>query len=261
MHKGLRNLVVAWGAAACALAANAAACFLSPRAGAAMVQDGKEQLSLTGPRAFDNCERVVVVKGVVLAQYLDKAGAARTEELAEGKALAATNFDPNTAPVRGVARGLVAVLTDPRERSSAGQKYFDKPAQIGAPFGDVYLPPGGLPVRFVDLEGDARVQITDATGNAVVLEAAAAQGMTLDRARFRAGGKYGVRVNSARGKLPPGAFEVVPADLAGELDQALKAIDADALLDADTRAIARALVFEREGLSFNRETALRELKK
>lgn len=261
MDKASRNLVVASLTAAGVLSAHAAACFLSPRGGAAVVQEGREQIALGGPRAFDQCERVTVVKGVVLAQYLDKTGAARTEELAEGKALAAANTDPNAAPVRGVARGLVAVLTDPRERASPGQKYFDKPAQVGAPFGDVYLPPGGLIVRFVDLEADARVQIADAASNAVLLDVAAAQGMTLDRARFRPGGTYSVRVSSARGKLPPGAFEVVPAELAGELDQALKAIDADALLDPGTRAIARALVFEREGLSFNRETVLRELKK
>jgi hypothetical protein len=41
----------------------------------------------------------------------------------------------------------------------------------------------------------------------------------------------------------------------------LSAIDADPLLDTDKRWLARALVFEREGLTFNRELALREMKK
>ena len=208
-----------------------------------------------------NCARVIVTKGLAVAQYLDKQGKLRTEEVSEGKGITVANLDANAAPVRAVARGLMAVLTDPKERSAAGQKYFDKPAQVGAPFGDVYVPPEGLAVRFVNLEGDARVQIADAATNATLLEAMAAQGLTLDRARLRAAGKYSVRVLSARGKLPPGAFEVVAQDLSNELDQALKAIDADELLDANTRPIARALVFEREGLSFNREIALREIKK
>ncbi len=247
-----------------ALSAWSAACFLSPKGdkpATTFVQDGKDQVVLAGARAFDNCERVIVTKGVAVAQYLDKQGKPRTEEITEGKGITVANLDANAAPVRAVARGLMASLTDPKERSAAGQKFFDKPSQVGAPFGDVYLPPEGLAVHFFNLEGDARVQIADAQTNATLLEAAAAQGLTLDRARFRVGGKYSVRVLSSRGKAPPGAFEVVAQDLSLELDQTLKAIDADQMLDADTRPIARALVFEREGLSFNREIALREVRR
>lgn len=248
-----------------AVSAWSAACFLSPRgdkpSGATVVQDGKEQVALSGSRAFDNCARIVVIKGLAVAQYLDKQGKLRTEEMSEGKGITVANLDANATPVRAVARGLMAVLTDPKERSAAGQKFFDKPAQVGAPFGDVYIPREGLVVRFVNLESDARVQIADASTNATVLEAVASQGLTLDRGRLRAGGTYNVRALSSRGKLPPGAFEVVAQELSHELDQALKAIEADQLLDANTRPIARALVFEREGLSFNREIALREMKK
>ena len=241
-----------------------AACFLSPKGdqpSTTVVQDGKDQVALAGARAFDNCERVIVTKGVAVAQYLDKQGKPRTEEIAEGKGITVANLDANAAPVRAVARGLMAVLTDAKERSAAGQKFFDKPSQVGAPFGDVYLPPEGLAMHFVNLEGDARVQIADAQTNATLLEAAVAQGLTLDRVRFRAGGKYSLRVLSSGGKTPPGAFEVVAQDLSLELDQSLKAIDADQMLDANTRPIARALMFEREGLSFNREIALREMKR
>ena len=248
-----------------AVSAWPAACFLSPKgepaSAATVVQDGRDQISLSGPRAFDKCERVVVTKGVAVAQYLDKQGRPTTEVIAEGKGITASNLDTNAAPVRAVSQGLLAMLTDPKERSTAGQKFFDKPSQVGAPFGDVYLPPEGLAVRFFNLEGDARVRIADAGTDAVVLEAPAAQGLTLDRARLRAGGKYSVRVLSSRDKLPPGAFEVVAQDLSIELDQALKAIEADPLLDANTRPLSRALVFEREGLSFNREIALREMKR
>jgi hypothetical protein len=241
-----------------------ASCFLSPQgdksAGATVVQDGKEQVPLSGVRAFDNCERIAAVKGVALAQFLDD-GKVRSASLEVGKPNPMANLSSNPAPVRAVARGVLAVLTDPKERSAAGQKFFDKPAQVGAPFGDVYIPPQGLVLRFVSLEGDARVQIADGATNATLLDAAAAQGLTLDRARLRAGGRYSVRVQSARGKLPPGAFEVVEQDLAKQLDQAMKAIDVDPLLDAETRPIARALVFEQEGLGFNRELALREMRK
>ena len=227
-----------------------------------MVQDGRASpVALAGPQAFDNCERVTVTKGVAVAQYLDKQGKPHSEEIAEGKGITATDLDTNAAPVRAVARGLLAMLTDPKERVTAGQKFFDKPAQVGAPFGDVYIPPEGLKVRFINLDGDAKVQIADVGTNVVVLEAAATQGMTLERARVRTGGTYSVRVLSGREKLPPGAFEVVSADVAGDIDQALKAVNADPLLDAETRAVARALVFEREGLTFNRALALRETKK
>lgn len=241
-----------------------ASCFLSPAVAAAatptVVLDGKESVTLAGVRAFDNCERLTVAKGSALAQYVDKQGKPQRELVVEGKGLTVANLDANPAPVRAVARGLLAVLTDPKERSSAGQKYFDKPSQVGAPFGDVYIPRDGLRVRFVNLEGDARVQIADAASNAVLLDALAAQGATLERSRFKPGGRYAVRVVSSRAKLPPGAFEVVGPDVSNDLDSVLQAIDADVLLDASTRPIARALAFEREGLSFNRELVLREMK-
>lgn len=241
-----------------------AACFLSPKsdgaAGATIVQDGKEQVALAGARAFDNCARVIVVKGAAVAQYLDKQGTLRTEVVAEGKGIAAASIDGNAVPVRAVARGLLAVLTDPKDHNVAGQKFFDKPSQVGAPFGDVYIPPSGLTVRFANLSSDARVQIADAVTNTVVFDVAASQGLTLERSRTRPAGKYAVRVVSARDKLPPGAFEVVPQDVSLELDKALAAIDADTLLDARSRPIARALVFEHEGLSFNRDIALRQVK-
>jgi hypothetical protein len=241
------------------------ACFLSPMvaagAAAAELQVGKDQVLLLGVRAFDNCERVTVIKGVALAQYLDDQGKPRSKAINAGEGLKGVNLDASAAPVRAVGRSLLSVLTDPKERRAAGQKYFDKPTQVGAPFGDVYIPRDGLRVSFVNLEGDARVQIADAATQSVVLDASATQGMTLDRARIRAGERYVVRVVSSNQKLPPGAFEVVAPDVANDVDRALSAIDVDPLLDADTRWLARALVFEREGLTFNRELALREMKK
>jgi hypothetical protein len=244
----------AWGAAPC---------FFSPeKAGeAVVVQDGSQSVTLTGPRAFENCLAVVVTKGVAKAQYVDVKGKATSQPVLTGKGVNPANLGQNAAPVRAVSRSLLAMLTDPNEQSKVGQKYFEKPAQIGAPFGDVYIPPEGLIVRFSKLEGDARIQVADAASNAPLFEATVAQGMTLDRSRLRPGGKYTVRVVSAREKIPPGAFEVVSQEVATDLEQALKAIDADPLLDTGTRPIARALAFEQEGLSFNREIALRELKK
>jgi hypothetical protein len=243
-----------------------AACFLSPvtdkYSGETVLQsrDKRESITLANVRAFDDCASLVVSKGVAVAQYLDKSGKLKTEALTEGKGVAADQLTANAAPVRAVSRSLLAVLTDPKERKVPGQKFFDKPAQVGAPFGEIYIPLQGLAMTFVVLEGDARVQIVDATSNAVLVETAAARGLTLQRKDVRAAGKYIVRVLSIE-KIPPGAFEVVADDVSAELDEALAGIDGDKLLDENTRPIARALVFEREGLSFNRLIALQGMKR
>jgi hypothetical protein len=152
------------------------------------------------------------------------------------------------------------MFSDPLVRREAGQKYFDNPANIGAPFGDVYIPTDGLKVRLVNVKGGMKVQIVDtAAANATLVDLPATEPIPLDRARFKAGGTYGVRVSSAGEKTVPGAFEVVGADVAEKVEADLRRIDADPALDARSRPIARALVYEQEGLSFNREQALKEL--
>jgi hypothetical protein len=254
--------VLAWGFGS---AAYGTACIFSPKAGAptvAQLQDGNEVVQLNGARLFDSCARVVVTKGVAIAQYVTDKGDAEREEIAEGQRVNASRLGNAAiaAATKTVGRGILAVLTEPKQNKTQGAKYFDQPGQLGTPFGDVYIPVDGLVVRFVHLEGDARVQIADAASRAVLAEAVAAQGLTLERARFRAGGRYTVKVASTRTAPPPGAFEVVAAGASADLDKALHAIDADTRLDATGRAVARALLFEREGLSFNREITLREVR-
>jgi len=263
------NAMRTWACAAattCALpVAEGKACIFTPIADSptvAQLHDGKELISLEKARFFDPCARVMVKKGTAIVQYIkgkDGAQVPVRHRLDEGQSVNAAEFGDATTTTT-VARSLLAVLTQAKERPVLGQKYFDKPAQVGAPFGDVYIPVGGLELRFVNLEGDARVQITDAASQAVLLEGVAAQGMTLDRQRFRAGGTFAVRITSSRGKLPAGAFEVVAASASVEIDKSLHAIQSDATLDATGRAIARALLFEHEGLSFNRELTLKDLK-
>jgi hypothetical protein len=253
--------VLAWGFGS---AAYGTACIFSPKAGAptvAQLQDGNEVVPLSGARLFDSCARVVVTKGVAIAQYVTDKGDAEREEIAEGQRVNASRLGNAAiaAATKTVGRGILAVLTEPKPNKTQGAKYFDQPGQLGTPFGDVYIPVDGLVVRFVHLEGDARVQIADAASRAVLAEAVAAQGLTLERARFRPG-RYTVKVASTRAAPPPGAFEVVAADTSADLDKALQAIDADTRLDATGRAVARALLFEREGLSFNREITLREFR-
>jgi hypothetical protein len=254
--------VLGWGLGS---AAYGNACIFSPKAGAptvAQLQDGNEVVHLSGARLFDSCARVVVTKGVAIAQYVTDKGDAEREEIVEGQRVNASRLgnEAIAAATKTVGRGILAVLTKPKQSEALGAKYFDKPGQVGTPFGDVYIPAEGLVVRFVHLEGDARVQIADVASRAVLAEVVAAQGLTLERARFRPGGRYTVKVATARAALPPGAFEVVAADASADLDKALQAIDADARLDATGRAVARALLFEREGLSFNREITLREVR-
>jgi hypothetical protein len=95
----------------------------------------------------------------------------------------------------------------------------------------------------------------------MLIEALAAQGLTLDRARLRPGATYNIRIATARGKLPDGAFEIVAADLQSQLDESLGRIDRDDRLAPDMRAVGKALLLEQEGLSFNREVVLRGIKK
>lgn len=263
MMRVLRALAcgaLAWGLGS----AYGNACIFSPKAGAttvAQLQDGNEVVTLSGARLFDPCARVVVAKGVAIAQYVTDKGNAEREEIAEGQRVSASKLGAiGAAATKTVGRGILAVLTEAKQSKALGQKYFDKPAQAGTPFGDVYIPADGLALRFVLLEGDARVQIADSGSRAVLAEVVAAQGVTLDRTRFRPGGRYTVRVTTARAALPPGAFEVVAADASALLDKALQDIDADTRLDAAGRLVARALLFEHEGLSFNREVTLREVR-
>ena len=240
------------------------ACIFSPKAGAATVaqlQDGNELVVLSGARLFDPCARVVVAKGVAIAQYVTDKGNAEREEIAEGQRVSAGKLGAiGAAATKTVGRGILAVLTEAKQTKALGQKYFDKPAQVGTPFGDVYIPADGLVLRFANLEGDARVQIADAASRAVLAEVVAAQGVTLDRTRFLPGGRYTVRVTTARTALPPGVFEVLAPDAVALIDKAVQDIDADARLDAACRAVARALLLEHEGLSFNREVALSEVR-
>jgi hypothetical protein len=247
-----------------ALPAWGAACIFVPQpgAGATTLRDGNVDVELKAARYFDPCARVQVAKGSAQAHFVNN-GKPEWRVLNEGQRVdpaALAGGAAADAPLKSVGRSILAVLTEGKESVKAGQKFFEKPAHVGAPFGDVFIPHEGLVLRFVNLEGDARVAIIDESTRATLFEAVAAQGVTLERARLRAGGKYTVRVTSARTRLAPGAFEVTTPQHSAELDQALQAIAADSALDAAGRAIARALLFEHEGLSFNREIALRELK-
>jgi hypothetical protein len=262
----VRALVLAsWLAGFMALpSAWSAECIFSPKPERPGLEtsllDGRQSVSLPEPRMFEDCLRVIVAKGTALAQYIDRLGKPKSDTISEGKGVDPADMAPNPVPVRAVGRSLVAMLTEGKEGKAVGQKFFDKPSEVGAPFGDLYIPPEGLSVRFYNLEPDARIRIADFSTQRVLLESAASMPMTLDRGRFKAGGKYSVQVLASRGKLPPGAFEVVDQALTDELDRSLQALAKDPQLDRNTSAIARALMFEREGLSFNRETAIRGMR-
>jgi hypothetical protein len=239
--------------------ASATACLLTPTADAsgAIARHGGE--TLKAGKVIENCANLTLEAGTAMAQYIDKAGRLGMVLIKAGAALAVPDLNANAQPVKVVGRGLLSILTDAPERAMLGKKYFDKPAQVGAPFGDVYVPPEGLAVRFADLEGEARIQIFE--GQRVVFETIAAQGLTLDRTRFRPAVTYGIRIVTTRGKLPDGAFEIVASDLQSQLDDALGRIERDERLDAHMRAVGKALLLEHEGLSFNREVLLRGMKK
>jgi hypothetical protein len=239
--------------------AGATACILTPTADASGAQARRNGQALKGATLVDNCANLKLEAGTAMAQYIDKAGQLGAVLISAGTALAVPNLGPNAQPANVVGRGLLSILTDAPERPVPGKKYFDKPAQVGAPFGDVYIPPDGLALRFSNLEGDARVQVFD--GSRLVVESVAAQGLTLDRTRFRPGTTYGVRVVTARGKLPDGAFEVLAADVQSQLDDTLGRLERDERLDVQMRAVGKALLFEHEGLAFNRELLLRGMKR
>lgn len=245
------------------LCASSAECIFSPKPDKPGMEtsllDGKEAVPLPQPRMFDDCLRVIVAKGTAMAQYLDRKGNPKSEMIREGKGVDPAGMAANAVPVRAVGRSLVAMLTEGKEGRALGQKFFDKPAEVGAPFGDVYIPAEGLVVRLFNVDSDARFRITDAAQR-VLVDSGAAASVTLDRVRFKAAGKYGLQVLSSRGRLPAGAFDVVDQALSDELDRSLQALAQDGQLDRTTRAIARALLFEREGLSFNRESAIREMR-
>jgi hypothetical protein len=249
-----------WAALAAAPGlAGATACILTPTADASGAIARRDGQMLKGATLIDNCANLKLEAGSAMAQYIDKAGQLGMVLVKAGAAMAVPNLSANAQPVNVVGRGLLSILTDAPERPVPGKKYFEKPAQVGAPFGDVYIPPDGLALRFTNLEGDARIQIFD--GPRMIVEAIAAQGLTLDRTRFRPGATYGVRIATTRGKLPDGAFEVLAADLQSQLDDTLSRIERDERLDTHMRVVGKALLFEHEGLSFNREVLLRGMKK
>jgi hypothetical protein len=239
--------------------ASATACILTPTADASGALARRDGQPLKGTTVVENCANLKLEAGTAMAQYIDKAGQLGVVLIKAGAALALPNLSANAQPVNVVGRGLLSILTDAPERPVPGKKYFEKPAQVGAPFGDVYIPPEGLALRFTSLEGDARIQVFD--GSRMVVETIAAQGLTLDRTRFRPGVTYGIRIATTRGKLPDGAFEVLAADLQSQLDDTLGRIERDERLDVQMRVVGKALLLEHEGLSFNREVLLRGMKK
>ncbi len=247
-------------AALAALAAStalAAPCILTTLKGeTAVLANGT---SFTGAFSMDDCAKVHLRSGTATAVYFDKTGKLQREAFVADRPGSPQNMDPNSAPAKAVARSLFAVLTDGKAAQTSGKKFFDKPSQIGAPFGDVYVPVGGLTFQFTNLEPGARVVIAAKTGNASVLQADAALAISLSRAQLQAGQTYALRVQTAKGNLPQVLFEVVSQAVAEELDKALQVIDTDHAQDPNSRAVARALVFEREGLSFNRDLALKEI--
>jgi hypothetical protein len=239
--------------------AHATSCIVSPTADASGAIARLSGQPLKPNTLVDNCASLKLDAGTAMAQYIDSAGQVGVALVKAGAALSVPKLNGNAQPVNAVSRALLSILTDAPERAVAGKKFFDKPAQVGAPFGDVYVPPEGLSIRFTNLEGEARVQIFE--GPRMLIETLAAQGLTLDRAKLRPATTYHIRIATARGKLPDGAFEIVAADLQAQLDDSLGRIDRDDRLAPDMRAVGKALLLEHEGLSFNRELVLRGIKK
>ena len=251
------RLAAALAALAAATAALAAPCILTTLKGeTAMLANGT---AFSGAFSMDDCAKVHLRSGRATAVYLDKSGKLQRENFVADKPGSPQNMDPNSAPAKAVARSLFAVLTDGKAAQTSGKKFFDKPSQIGAPFGDVYVPAAGLTFQFTNLEPGARVAINAKAGNATVLQADAALAVSLSRVQLQAGQTYALRVHTAKGPLPQALFEVVSQAVQDELDKALQEIDTASAQDPNSRAVARALVFEREGLSFNRDLALKEI--
>ncbi len=251
------QLAAALAALAATTAALAAPCILTTLKGeTAMLANGT---AFSGAFSMDDCAKVHLRGGRATAVYFDKKGQLQRQAFEVEKPGSPQNMDPNSAPAKAVARSLFAVLTDGKVAQTSGKKFFDKPSQIGAPFGDVYVPVAGLTFQFTNLEPGARVVIAAKAGNASVLQADAALAINLSRAQLQAGQTYALRVQTAKGNLPQVLFEVVSKAVEEELDKTLQQIDTDSAQDPNSRAVARALVFEREGLSFNRDLALKEI--
>ena len=167
MNARSAHLAAAALAALATSSALAAPCILTTLKGeTAMLANGT---SFSGAFSMDDCARVHLRSGRATAVYFDKKGQLQRQAFEVEKPGSPQNMDPNSGPAKAVARSLFAVLTDGKAAQTSGKKFFDKPSQIGAPFGDVYVPAAGLTFHFTNLEPGARVAINAKAGNATVL--------------------------------------------------------------------------------------------
>ena len=247
--------MVVWGGSMSA--SQAAPCFVSPKSGA-VYQAGNTVYDTK--RSLDDCAVLSVQKGEVTVLYLDGNGRSQSANIKQGTRFTAVNAANSRAP-HAPLKLLVAALTQGPASVERGGKFFDKPDELGLPSGDVHVPAGGLPLAVRGAAGLPFSYVLEEAKSSLVLlkgTGAGGQPMTLPRRVFKPETDYRLSITFAD-RTASSVFTTPTREEESELIEAMARIENDTNLDAFSKPIARALVFEDRSFGYNRELSLKAL--
>lgn len=233
-------------------------CFVVPKQGAAYEA---ERTSYTTPQTLNDCAMLNVTKGEVGVLYLDTNGRSQRAVVAPGQKFSPADAASSRAPYAPLKNVFAVLAKGPSSMARAG-KSFDQAENAGLPSGDVHVAADGLPVVVAGEAGNRfSYQLEDAETSRVLQKGSGTAGIPLlmPKALFRPGAPYRLKVAFAD-STAASEFTTPPADEERELLDALARAERDQDMDAFSRAIARALIFEDRSFGYNRELALRGAK-
>jgi hypothetical protein len=205
-----------------------------------------------------DCASLKVKSGVVKALFFGAEGKQQAKTVKAGE-----RFNPG--PIEGSSSTIVAVLENYRQllaegpsQKKPGRKYFDKPENLGMPFGHLYVPEKGLPFTLKGADGQSLAYrlIDDETGKLVTQGTGmGGRPVLIDKQWLQPDRLYRLSVNLS-GRDVESTVQIASMQIDDEIRGSLGAIDNDASLDAEDRRLLKALLFEEFALGYNRQLTL-----
>jgi hypothetical protein len=253
----LKTLVfLASGALAAPAWAQRVPCFVVPL-DAAKASDASGRIEAA--RLSPDCASVAVQEGRLRVVFASSQGA-NTQILGPGEKPVLTGARSPGEVYASVGREVGAAV----QRSGAtppGKAHDDgatSAVPIGGPAQDVYVPEGGLQFALLSIDQPTEYRVLDAAGK-VLQQGSATSGVKLTRQGLVADGKYQFQLLRGGKLWKTSNFALPEAQVDQDVGSALRSLDSRGL-DRTSLAIARALVYEMNSLSFNRGLSLRELR-
>lgn len=270
---GLVSAVLLWGGAGPVYAQAGARCFVVPLPGTSATLGAE---AVTAPRVTERCAELRVQAGSVQLVYTGAQGEPLSETVQAGRTPVLAGLARSSEAFDGVQRLLTLGVRD-MSATAGGTKQYNAlaytPSAFGAPFGELWVPPEGLRFRFFQPKppsGQAALVVQEidltisAGGNPVFLgRVNLDQEVHMPAQSLAPGQRHAVRlrVQTGNGTLDlRGDFTVLDAARSQEISAALGRLQAAGLRDGAAGAIAHALVFEDDALSFNARQRMLQVK-